>query len=213
MPFVFSSCVTDLGEEPRYIHFGNLQVGQESRYVRVHGYLYGDTTSNIYTIEPDTLVVRIIGKDTRGYIFEDFLTPHSRRNSMPEDTLYYTYHVSLVNDTLHVEEISHLFWGMLVPPWHAILPARDIKDRPVTITGWKMSLDPFEGAGYGYALDFAIQGQKYTRANVFYDHFYFDFCGPAGLTLVYSASFGVIRSRRVAQPTWDQGLCWDLVMK
>jgi hypothetical protein len=207
--------------QPRYLHFGNLQVGQESRYVRVHGYRYGDMTSNVYTIEPDTLVVRIIGKDTRGYVFEDFLTHRSRRNSMPEDTLYFTYHVSLLNDTVYVEGISHLFWGWLWPPSHTILPAREIQDPPVTIAGWKLSLDPFDGSGYAYVQDFTILGHKYSRANVFYDHFACDCSGNGdpgfdyrlGLTVVYSASYGVIRSRRVDEPMLGQGLCWDLLLQ
>ena len=219
---LFASCITDFGEEPEYIQFGDLRVGQQSMYLRLHGFKYGEVTSNVYLPISDTLVVRVIGRDAIGFVFEDYLTAHSAKSLMKFDTARFTYHVSISLDTLRVIGSSHLFWSYYFGGWKAALRLSDLTTTRFSLLGWKISGDPHSGISTGYVLNPKVLNKVYSRANVYYNHFEYDntlppdpppyYCGYGGATFIYSEAYGMIRSRFVGKPQWDQGVCWDLLL-
>ena len=216
-----SSCITDFGEEPEYIHFNNLDVGQRSFYVRLYGKEYGNTASNIYSLIPDTLVVSVIGRDSLGFVFEEYLTQYSQKKLDPyNDTVSHRYHVRIAGDTLRVIGYSHLFYSTYLA--RPVLQLSPIGGRRFELTGWKISGDPFRQVDlWGYVLNAKVHDRTYPRANLFISLFEFDAYGPpvpwsntvGGETYIYSEEYGIIRSRMVGKPTFDEGLCWDLILR
>jgi hypothetical protein len=216
-----AACITDFGEEPEYIHFNNLNVGQQSVYVRLYCKEYGNTASNIYELVPDTLVVSVVGRDSLGFVFEEHMTRYSQKTlDSYNDTLDHRYHVRIARDTLRVIGYSHLFWSTyLAKPALQLSP---IGGRRFDMNGWKLSGDPFrQVALWGYVLNAKVHERTYPRANVFIKLFEADAYGPPvpwsntviGETYIYSEEYGIIRSRMVGMPTFDEGLCWDLVLR
>jgi hypothetical protein len=219
---LLASCMTDFGEDPPYVQFGSLKVGQQSFYLRLRGYKYGDTSSNVFESLPDTLVVRVIGRDGSGFILEDYLTIYSKRGLSWFDTVRYVYHVNVAADTLRIRGTSHLFWSWYGYGASAALCLSPVTGPAYTQTGWKITGDPHgEWRSSGYILNAQILGHHYAGANLYYDHFEGDvdlqpgipyYCGYVGVTFIYSKEFGMIRSRFVGEPELDQGLCWDLML-
>ncbi len=218
---LLSSCIEDFGEPVSYINFADLKIGQRSLYVRLHGYQYGDSTSNSYSVTPDTLVVTVIGRDETGFILEDHLTPFSQRSLSQFDTTSSIYHLAIVSDTVHVVGYSHLFWSFYFGGYNSKLQISPLAERRFTLKGWKISGDPIiSWLCSGYVLQATVCGRVYPRANVYVSHNVADasirpqssFYIPVyGATYIYSAEFGIIRSRFVGIPVYDEGLCWDLL--
>ena len=218
---LLASCMTDFGDDPSWIQFGNLKVGQQSMYVRLRGYKYGDATSNESVYLADTLVVRVIGRDGDDFIFEDYLTPNSRTDLSWLDSIPCIYHVYVIADTLRIRGASNLFYSYTYWGAFARLPLSPVGGPAYTQWGWKITGDPLrQGQSSGYVLNAQILGHHYARANLYYDHFEADvdlqpgipyYCGYVGVTFIYSKEFGMIRSRLVGTPELDQGLSWDLI--
>ncbi len=216
------SCVTDLGDEPTYIQFGDMRIGQQSKYVRVHGSQYGNSTSNVFEILPDTLVVTVIGYDSLGFILEDHLTHLPAAHATDFDSCGFTYHVRVRSDSLQVIGYSHMFWSAYGGAYKANHPLLPLGGRRFTLTGWKLGSDPVSGESGGFVLNAVVNQHLYERANVYYDHFEYDidappdsppyYVGRGGPTFIYSREYGMIRSRYVGEPAWDQGICWDLIL-
>ena len=219
---VWTSCITDFGDEPTYIRFGDIRLGQQSRYVRMHGAQYGNTATNVYEILPDTLVVTVIGFDSLGFVLEDRLTHVPQNYATDYDTITFTYHVRTRSDTLQVLGYSHLFWSYYSGGYKAKLCLLPLGGRRFTLNGWKLGEDPVTGKSSGYIFNAVVQQRRFDRANVYYDHFEYDIIAPpdsppyytgyGGPTFIYSQDYGMIRSRYVGKPTWDQGICWDLIL-
>ncbi len=212
-------CISDLGEEPLFVHFSDLRVGQESRYVRLHGIKYAVTSSNEYVQMAETLVVRVIGKDDIGFVCEDFLVRPPAQQLAEYDSVRLVYHLVLGQGVIRVVGESHLFWSWLDGGYNVRLPLSGLAGRQFTVNGWKLGGDPFGDDGSGFVRNAVIDGVQYPLANVYYDHFEADAGDPAipyyhgytGVTFIYSEHAGIIRSRKVSIPRFDEGLCWDLI--
>jgi hypothetical protein len=217
--FWLPGCITDLGEESTLVHFSNLKVGQESRYVRLHGYKYAIAASNEYVQLPETLIVRVIGKDSIGFVCQDFLVRRPTAPLSRFDTVRCVYHLVIAQGILRVIGDSHLFWSWTGSGTDARLPMSPLGGKQFTVSGWKFGGEPYGNSGVGFVRNATINGVTYPLANVYYDHFEADggdpsipyYCGYIGVTFIYSEQSGIIRSRYVLEPWFDQGLCWDLI--
>jgi hypothetical protein len=214
----FASCITDLGEWI-IVHFSDMQTGQESKYVRLHGFKYGDRSTNEYVQVADTLVVRVLGSDQSGFVLEDYLTAHSLRQLGEYDTMRFVYHVKISKGVLRVVGNSHLFWSGYTLAADAALPLPALNGKVYAVEGWKLGGDPHGDRNMGVAPTVWVGRRLYPQANVYYRHFEADggdtllsyYNGYCGITYIYSAEFGIIRSRYVGKPRFDEGLCWDLI--
>jgi hypothetical protein len=76
---------------------------------------------------------------------------------------------------------------------------------------------------WGYVLNAKVLQRTYQRANLYLKLFEADASFPPpvppwantviGQTYIYSEEYGIIRSRMVGVPTFDEGLCWDLILR
>ena len=214
-----TGCITDLGDEPTIVHFSELRVGQESRYVRLRGFKYAVRASNEFVQLADTLVVRVIGKDSIGFVCEDFLTRRPAQEIAEYDSVHLIYHLVLGQGVVRVVGTSHLFWSWLSGGYKVKLPLARQSGKQFIVSGWKLGGEPFGDDGVGFVRNAVIGGVQYPLANVYYDHFEADagdpaipyYCGYVGASYIYSEESGIIRSRWVGRPRLDDGLCWDLI--
>ncbi len=214
-----TGCITDLGDDPTTVHFTELRVGQESRYIRLRGFKYAVKSSNEYVQLADTLVVRVIGKDSIGFVCEDFLVRRPAQELVEYDSARLVYHLVIGQGAVRVVGTSHLFWSWLDGGYNVRLPLSALGGKQFTVSGWKLGGDPYGNDGAGFVRNAVIGGVQYPLANVYYDHFEADAGDPAipyyhgytGTTFIYSAELGILRSRRVGRPRLDEGLCWDLI--
>ena len=196
------------------IHFDQLQLGQQSRYLRFSAGTPGTNDVSIHYF-PDTLVLQVVDKVADTFILKEYLTLNSYSLLHPnaDDALYQ-------KDTLEVkffidQQKVHVFGGsefsQAVSRIFSNLSFSLIEIDNFLLQSATWYPDPQNNfTDHGHLKNYEQLGVNFPRLNFASNYFPMLGDGP-GWFYYYSAEDGIVRSG--VRNGWftDTGLGWDLL--
>ncbi len=199
------------------VRFDEPAIGQRSYYVSFRAY-NDNTPGNVrYEYITDTLVLAITGKETVGWIVNEFITEGSTsRQSADDDTPLDSVYVTMLQidaDSIYIgnssgESFYSNFFGIRGNSLFKLplsLVAEPSKQNPTCSPFASRNADTME-----YSINYTQLGQTYDHLNVYADNSMTATDGPA-LMYAYSASTGFVRMSAINPWVFDQATGWDLV--
>ena len=201
---------------PNYnpIKFSNLAVGQKSRYLNLWGEDYYSGNSNNFGYNDDTLQVKIVGKDAKGYKVEEtlhYVGDLVQWFQYDKDSVYH-YYLKVSGDTLRISpsntnNVRSRLFGYQVTVQG--IPLAEFAAPKLEIQGWITSLNYCECRRTGYTENYTLFGQTFPRLNILVENSAMAVDGN-GETYVYSKAKGIVRFSTYSW--WTQsGIGWDLL--
>ncbi len=196
------------------IKFENLTVGQKSHYLGLWGEDYHTNNTNNFGYTDDTLQLRIVGLDAKGFkVEETFIYTGNVLSwlTFDKDSVYH-YYLKILDDTLRINPSHGTYVNSRIFGYHTAkngLPLADIASPKIEISGWKTNLPYCECLRVGYTENYTLFGQTYPRLNVVVENSPMSFDGN-GETYVFSKANGIVRFSTYSW--WTQGgIGWDLI--
>ena len=191
-----------------HINFGNLEVGQQSRYIIFSSGWYQNAIDTLFPYSNDTLVVEVFAKDTNGFIFrEHFAYQDSihRWIQNSRDKVYY-YYANTSNDSL---KLSPLDGGNYVPSilfnFYICRYGLDLSEYTNTktqIKNWRVNLPYDSSDKRAYVTDVTILGNNYAHLNVLMMNEGMATDSP-GHTILYNKETGIVRFSNYSSWVFD----------
>lgn len=190
-----------------------LTVGDKLYYSLLIGENYYDQTEEVYAYTGDTLELEVTGKSNAGVEITERITAGS--NMIMSDTADYYYHKnSVFTNTWKIEGDS-----LFIQPGAASVQSHltgihrlklgDYSGPQTELTGWRTTYPYAETNILLFTTNYTLFGQSYDTLSVFVHNQPMSYDGN-GSTLVYSASYGIVRTSTYGW--WTQsGYGWDRV--
>lgn len=180
---------------------GNLQVGQRNRYLLFRGSQYASPSGDNFEYLPDTLIVEVSEKNSKGFLFKEYFTCGSVPVENAPWLLIYAdsamiHQVSLVNDSLWFQPDpkfgtcctnSRLTFQRSVK-----LPLQRVTKPETAILGWKTTQQYAEKNRMAFIQNASLLNKTWPFLNAAILDGDMATDGP-GFTCLYDSEYGIAR--------------------
>ncbi len=199
------------------VRFDEPAIGQRSYYVSFRATNDFISENVQYEYITDTLVLAITGKESVGWIVNEFIAEGSTsRQSADDDTPLDSVYVTMLQidaDSIYIGNLSgesyySNFFGIRGNSLFKLplsLVAEPSKQNPTCSPFASRNADTME-----YSINYTQLGQTYDHLNVYADNSMTATDGPA-LMYVYSPSYGFVRMSAINPWVPDEATGWDLI--